>query len=199
MTESAKQPPETRPLRLTRVGALAVLAFLIGGVIYLVARNSSTATPEVEVLVPVRDIQPYQVIAPQDVTVRLLRVEPGRTYLRDRDKVENRYALAALARDRPIASELLGPSAPNGLSQSLVFTVEGGAGVSLAGQLGRGSRVDVLLPGAARIENVFVLDVRTMGTDRWAVTMSVERSLSAEQAAMLAEGKVSIVRRAVGG
>jgi len=199
MTETTSQQPEVRPLRLTRVGALAVLVFLVGGVIYLFARHSLQTNPEVEVMVPVREIRPFEVIVPGDLGVRRVPMDPGRSYVRERAQLENRYALTSLLPDRPIGPEAVGPLAPAGLSSAFVFTVEGGAGVSLAGQLGRGSYVDVLLPSAGRIGNVFVLDVRAIGADRWAVTMSVASPLTNEQAAMLAEGRASVVRRPVGG
>lgn len=196
MPDPAGAQPAVKPLRLGRLAGLGVLAFVGAGVAYLLVFTGPDEVPEVEVLVPVRSIRPFQVIEPQDLGMRTVPVEPGREYLRDRDKVQGRYALATLRPDQPITPDRLGPAAPAGLDDEFVFTVDGGAEVSLAGMLSSGDTVDVLAADwAGRIEQAFVLDVRRVGDERWAVTLSVGRPLSPQQAAMLAGGQAIVVRR----
>jgi Flp pilus assembly protein CpaB len=196
MSETPENQPPVKPLRLGRVGALAVLVFLVGGVSYLLVFGGEDQATEADVLVPVRHIRPFQMIEPQDLGVRRMPVESGREYLHDRERVQGRYALAPLSPDQPITPDRLGPAAPAGLNDAFVFTVQGGAGVSLAGKLSPGDSVDVLAADwAGRIEHAFVLDVRRLGGERWAVTLCVEKPLSPQQAALLAGDGATVVRR----
>lgn len=82
--------------------------------------------------------------------MRSVRFEPGRTYLRQRSDVEKRYALTTRSPDRPISAELLGPLAPVGLNGSLVFTVDGGPSVALAGEAQPGTPGGCSVAGVGR-------------------------------------------------
>lgn len=110
-------------------------------------------------LVPVRRIRPFQVIEPEDLGIRRIPLEAGRSYLHRRDEVQGRYAFTTLRPNSPITPGHLGPTAPAGLNTAFVFTIEGGAEVSLTGKLSAGDSVDLLArEQGARLEDAFVLD-----------------------------------------
>jgi hypothetical protein len=196
MPDSTSAPAAVRPLRLGRLGALAVLVFLFGGVLYLLSVNGQDEPAEADALVPVREIRPFQTIEPEDLGVRRVPVEAGRSYLHRRDEVQGRYALLTLRPDSPITPAQLGPTAPAGLNTAFVFTIEGGAEVSLTGRLSAGDTVDLLAGNqGSRIERAFVLDVRALRPDRWAVTVCVTEALSPPQARLVTEDRAAVVRR----
>jgi hypothetical protein len=196
MPDPAGEPPAVRPLRLGRVAGLAVLVFVVAGVAYLLMFTGPDRVPQADVLVPVTTIRPFEVIEPRDLGVRTVPTQPGQAYLRDRDRVQGRYPRTVLSPDEPITADRLGPAAPAGLNEAHVFTIEGGTGISLAGSIRAGDVVDVL--GASwdgRIEQAFVLDVRRVRGERWAVILCVDRPLGPAQAAMLAAEHATVVRR----
>ncbi|MFL6141783.1 MAG: hypothetical protein ACJ72N_07940 [Labedaea sp.] len=207
MTDTDRNPPgndppprQPRPLRLARIGWLLVLGFLLLGVAILSVRNVLDRSPQLTVLVPDKDIPAYQRIEPGDLKPMRINAEPGRGFHQDRRLIEGHYSLTMLSVDKPIPIESIGPAAPGDLNRSYVFSLEGGANVSLGGQLSRGSRVDVLMPGQpapARLEGLFVLDVRAITNEKWAVTLASSKVMIDSQAALVAEGRANLVRRPV--
>jgi hypothetical protein len=199
--EASVPPPQPKPLRLARLGWLLVLIFLLSGIAYLSVRGVLDHRPEITVLAPKKNIPPYQRIAAGDLKPVRIGAQPGRSFHQNRGLIENHYALTTLTAGKPIPVDATGPKAPDDLNRSFVFSIEGGASVSLGGQLSRGSRVDVLLPGEpapTRLEGLFVLDVRAITKEKWAVTLASSRMITDDQAAILAVGRANLVRRPTG-
>jgi hypothetical protein len=199
----AEGRPARNPLR--RVVIALVILFIAGGVIYLSGLTEVFAVePSVTAeCSTTRPIPPFRVIVADDLYCG--PVGDGATAASSsaaRALLENRYALAPLGADQPIATADVGPRLPDDFRSFSVISVAGGSSLSLDGRLYRGARVAVYWANQEDAEDLvplddnLVLDIRARGEDQWVVTLATRTPVDPLLADRLSSGQAVAVLRA---
>jgi len=157
---------------------LLALVFVIGfgGFLYL-----SISREAHEIYVADRDLPAYHQIVEADLRRTTVTAMPVNA-IQSREVLLGRYTLVSIAQDEPYSREALGPVLRQGALDNLgLVAFQSSAETSLAGNLARGDRVDVLLSAtdasatqtSARLAGVLVVDVRQTDNAKFALILAV--------------------------
>ncbi len=192
-----------RPRRLSRVAWTFIVAFAVGGAIFLAWSRITDALATDRAVVATRDIPAFTVVLETDVvtTDRAERDVP-REAIRDKNNIVGRYSLQDIPADEPVVEGMLGGAADDGRKLPFALALTGGPNVALGGRLSGGDEVDILLTptvgssSVPRIRQAIVLDEPSVSSNQWTILVGLRDELSDEQAAAVARGDFAIVRRA---
>jgi hypothetical protein len=182
-------------MRVSFVLLMVVLAVTVAGVAWLFSDTD-------EIYVASHDLPAYHQVVEDDVRLQVVTAPPGGGAVA-REVVLGRYTLAAVEQDEPFRLSALGPALANGALDGLgLVSLEPSVETSLAGNLGRGDRVDVLLSAtgldrvstSTMLTSVLVVDVRGMADGEVAVVLGLSRQNQQSLLASVGTSRVLVVR-----
>lgn len=198
MVATSPPAPGKPARRLSRVAWVAIVLFVCVGVAYLVGRQSGAEPSRVRVLVLAHPVPAYHVIVVGDLASAPVRQAPPDAVSTSADLL-GRYTTRPLAQGDIVRIHDVAPPLPAGASLGSIFSVEGGAAISLNGRLAPGDSVDLVGTLAdtgppAVIRGALVLAVDKIAADRWVITVTKPGPIADDTAAALARASVATLR-----
>lgn len=184
-TAPAPSRPRRSPVRGSTLLVVLALSLTAAGVVYLRSQSGIT------VVVTTRNLPAYHLVGQIDVTERTLaRSSLPAGFESDEDAVVGKYTQVAVKRSKVLGSSELGPPlAVPDLNQLHITALDATPAQALAGVLGPGDRVSLLLFTASSsrpfkiLHNVLVLDASETAQNQYVVVFALDSNQAAAYSA----------------